>query len=384
MLDMEMGNAIRKLRQARGLQQQSLALSVGLSRQALASLETGQSVPSTKVALLLARQLGVRVEELFWLDDEPIVEVQNSESVDPSDTTPLEPRRLLVEIDGRWVSHPIHRNQPSNLSRSADGLSLDRNHVRSLVERDRLRETVLVVGCDPALGVLSDRIRQRFPALRMSWLHATSHRALSLVVARQAHMAGLHLREPQNGEFNVPFVRRASPSLPMLVVNMARWEEGLLVARGNPKHIMGVACLARPDVRLINRPAGAGARELLERELVAAELLPEQVAGFELEAASHEELARSVAWGRADVGIGTRTMALAFDLDFLPLVEERFDLVLPLRLAEEPRFERILDTLDSRVFRDELVSIGGYDTSETGHVMAEVRGGAQATEAITQ
>src|SRR5207237_951426 len=159
--------------------------------------------------------------------------------------------------------------------------------------------------------------------------------------------AGAHLYDEQSGEFNLPFVRRLVPGRDVLVVNLARWREGLVVARDNPRGIRSAADLARPDVRIVNREPGAGARRLLDRALDRAGVASGDVRGYRTVLGGHAAVAQAVAMGMADAGVAAESAALAHGLSFVPLAEERSDLVLPLALAREARGARILETLQS-------------------------------------
>ena len=155
------------------------------------------------------------------------------------------------------------------------------------------------------------------------------------------------------------------------VVTFASWEQGLMVRTGNPKGINKVECLARKDVLVVNREPGAGARLLLDRKLATMGIRPDQVKGYQRSASSHLEVARLIAEGQADTGMGVRSAAQFLGLDFVPLQEERYDLVIPTRyLKAHPGLELFLDTLVSRPFRREMEAVGGYDTKETGKVQA--------------
>ena len=154
----------------------------------------------------------------------------------------------------------------------------------------------------------------------------------------------------------------------MLLVHLASWEQGLILAPGNPLGIRGVDDLADPRVRLVNREPGSGAREQLDRLLRRHGIPPQEVAGYERYVTGHLAAAWGVAAGAADVGLSTRPVAEAFGLDFLPLSVERFDLVLAVDLADDPRVAALLDALASPGFRAQLASLGGYDSRDTGHV----------------
>jgi molybdate-binding protein len=153
------------------------------------------------------------------------------------------------------------------------------------------------------------------------------------------------------------------------VVTFTAWEEGLLIQAGNPKGIRSVADLARKDVTLVNREPGAGARLLLDRRLAMAGIPSAQVNGYQRIARSHLEVGRLVVEGLADAGMGVRSAARFLGLDFIPLQEERYDLVIPAKyLTVHPGLAVLLDTIVSRPFRREMEAMGGYDTRETGKV----------------
>jgi molybdate-binding protein/DNA-binding XRE family transcriptional regulator len=379
---------LRRLRQQRELTQQELSRRAGISRQTLSGLEGGRSVPSTALALRLARTLGCRVEDLFSLDDQ--ASSLTAEMVaDPGSAHGFRagrrPARVaLGEVDGKWVAHLLPPGAPVGQAVVADGLlapgelrralrprsSARAVTIRPLTDGEMLRENIFVAGCDPALGILSAHCACRPPMLRLTWLNASSGAALDALANGQAHLAGSHLLDEESGEFNVPFVRRLFAERAMLVVNFARWEEGFVVRPGNPRRIRSAADLARSGIRFIHREPGAGARILLQRLLRNARIAPDDVLTCREIAHSHVAVAQAVAMGVADVGVAARAAAVALGLGFVPLAQERFDLVLPAARAEDPRIARLLDTLASRAFRRELSSLGGYDPSGSGTVVA--------------
>ena len=185
------------------------------------------------------------------------------------------------------------------------------------------------------------------------------------------HVAGLHLYDPSTGESNLPVLRRTLKSSHYDVVTFATWEEGLLVRAGNPKSIRAVSDIADPKITLVNREEGAGARLLLDQRLLAAGIKSDHVKGYGMIVASHFDIARAIASRQADVGIGIRSAAQLFGLDFVPLQAARYDLVVPKAyLKSHPTLAHLFETLVSRLFRNEIESLGGYDTSETGTLHA--------------
>jgi len=389
-------NALRQVRQRQGLAQRELAMTADISRQALSELEAGHACPSTAVALALAQALHCRVEDLFFLseDDAPVQaewallegkrtrRTRAAPRKEPTQTGRAG-RAALAFIGDRWVAHPLNAQQPASLWSAADGLVLSAAPSRRpaseggavelepLRSRSAIRENVLLAGCDPAIGLLAAWLGERHRPAKVTWLYATSDAALGALARREVHIAGAHLLDEASGEFNVPFARSAVQGDSAVVVNFARWEEGLLVARGNPLRIRGVPDLARRRITFINREAGSGARKLIDRLLHDEGIETKRIRGYERVARGHMAVAHAVALGAADAGIATRSAAAALGLRFLPLSEERFDLVVPKQLIAAQGVARLLDALATRAFRRELESLAGYAADRTGDVLAE-------------
>ena len=362
----ELISRVREVRQEKGWSQQALAAQVGLSRQALSALEAGRAVPGTDVALRLARALGCPVEALFAA--EPVAHHLEARPVRGA-MPAVRSRVLLSDIGGRWVARALGERGPEP-SQAADAVVTrarpGRLEVALLGEPRAAAERLVVMGCAPALGLLSARLTQGSRRVAMAWVHGSSGEALDALDHGEVHLAGIHLRDGRSGRFNVPQVQRRFAGRKMLVVNFASWEQGLVVAKGNPLQLRRVEDLLRPRIRLVSREAGAGATKLLEQSLArAGEALRPPV----LRARGHLEVAQAVAQGVADVGVAIRAVALAWDLDFIPLSAERFDLVFPQSLVGDARVERLIDELGSSSFRRELDSIGGYETGTSGHVV---------------
>jgi putative molybdopterin biosynthesis protein len=188
----------------------------------------------------------------------------------------------------------------------------------------------------------------------------------------EAHAAGTHLWDAESGESNMPYVRRELAGHRLLVVTLSQWQQGLIVARGNPKGIVGAVDLARPEITLVNRDAGSGSRMLFDVWLRQAGIAPHWVSGYGREVPSHLAVAQAVASGSVDVGPGILAVARALELDFIPLQEERYDLVIPLEFLHAAPMQALLEVVVSSPFRTELEALGGYDGSHAGTVVAEL------------
>ncbi len=387
-------NRLRALRTAKGLSQAELADMSGITRQAVCAIEANQYLPTTAVALRLAGALGCRVEDLFSLvATGDLIEGELIAGTPLNASTQGSTRVKVARVGSRFVVRPVAAlGEILNFTVPADGLLIGSAgsgqqtakrgnlvKVRLLRDRRAVEQEVAVAGCDPAIVLAGEYLRRHHHAATVVGWTMGSAAALEALKRGEVHMAGLHIVDAKSGESNLPYLRRHLEDEDVMVVTFAIWEEGLLVRSGNPKGIRGVGDLARQDVTLMNREEGSGARLLLDQKLGVTGIDPALVNGYRHVARSHFEVARAVAEGRADVGIGIRAAARYYGLDFLPLQEARYDLVVPKAvLASHPSLSVLLDTIVSRPFRTEMEALGGYNTRETGTVRS-LRGSPVAT-----
>lgn len=367
MADSGLQNDLKQARRARSLSQEDLADAAGISRQAFGAIERGEAVPSLSVALRLADALGGSVGALFRLESSSPAPLRVWAPAPP------EGRRVRVAtIGGRKVAVPVEGLGgvgPSLATgvleqggRGAQGGPAAR--VRSLPGGEREPDLVLV-GCDPASALVQTLLRER-GGVEMVWVPAGSRRALEALGEGLAHVAGFHLR---GDDQTSPTRAEAERRLPFraTVVGFATWQTGLMTRAGNPLGIEAVADLARPNLRLINREPGSGTRALLDRALGAAELPGSEILGYaDTAAPGHWAVAQTVAAGAADVGVGIRAAAKAFGLGWVPLEEERYDLVIPDHLLSAPGVVALLDLLESQGLRAQVEALGGYDVQPMG------------------
>jgi molybdate-binding protein/DNA-binding XRE family transcriptional regulator len=368
---------LRAARAQLGISQAELAHRAGVTRQAVSAIESGKAAPTMAVALKLARVLGRRVDDLFRLVDElPSV---SAELLDAGDLPADESIRVQVaNVGGRIVARPL--TGPAGVMLTlprANGLVRPplrgaRRHPVSIelfADPTSLDSTLVAVGCDPATSLLAEHLRRRHPTVEMVWQGGNSLQALESVGRGEAHLAGTHLLDPETGVYNAPFARRLLGPKARLVT-FAIWEQGLMLAPGNPRGIGHVGELGRADVRIANREDGSGARALLDAELAGAGLKPAQVTGYGTVVRSHLAAAEAVAAGLADAAVGVRAAALALGLAFQPLAQERYDLAIPDRFFELPAVQALLETLTSPLFRLEVEALGGYDVTPMGTIVA--------------
>jgi putative molybdopterin biosynthesis protein len=365
------GARLRLARQARGLSQQQLAGVAGVTRQAVSAVESGHSDPSLRVALGLARALGMTVEELFGPGD----------LGDPVLARPVAPvsapgsRVALATVGDTFVALPLDadlaarlgfgaagglmvgggENQGGQGGHGAQGGQGGQVAVRPIGPP---RPTVVVAGCDPALPLLETPLALLDPPLAFAWWPCGSGEALRLAAAGLVHAAGVHRVGPGEG--------RDTSGIPggAEVVGFASWREGLVVRPG--AQVRGLDDVARQGLRLVNREPGAQARTLLDRERLRLGLEPSQLPGYDSLAAGHLQVAAAIVGGLADAGVSSEPAALAYGLDFISLAEERFDLLLPAKHAASREVQGLLKVLTSPWLLAQLASLPGYDAARCG------------------
>lgn len=192
-----------------------------------------------------------------------------------------------------------------------------------------------------------------------------------LIALRQGlcQFAGCHLPERSGDEFNISHVQHLFPGRSMVLLTVGHRQQGIMTRRGNPRKISAIYDLAREDVTFINRQSGSGTRLWLDRRLLDAGIEASHISGYNHEVKTHHQIGLAIARGDADAGIGLLAEAELMELEFLPLFEERFDLVLPSEELSNPRFTRLFDHLHSGDFRSKAARLGGYDTGHTGEMI---------------
>jgi len=373
-MDSGLANNLKGIRNRLGLSQQQLADAAGVTRQAIGGIEASHYAPTAAVALRLAKALGCRVEDLFWLQENlPTIEARVAGAGMRSGA-----RVALAKVSGEWVAHPLTGARAFREELvPADGLAEptngnDRVAVKLLDDPELLARTVVISGCTPALSLWARSAERWHPGLRVHWLHANSMAALGGLARREVHAAGCHLYDASTTEYNAPFVRQVLPGRAVTLINLGVWEEGFLVAQDNPKRLLRVADLARPDVVLINREEGAGSRLLLDSVLRKESLVHSEIRGYTSTVGSHQEVAAAVASGQADIGVSTAAVAALYGLGFVPLQHVRYDLALHSEALHYEPMRQLLGTLHHRWVRSQLEVLGGYDTTQTGEIVAEL------------
>lgn len=229
----------------------------------------------------------------------------------------------------------------------------------------------ILSGQDVLLDILSNYLRQYgIQALRA---YVGSFESLLSLYQGNVQAATAHLWDGDTGDYNTPYARRLMPGTHAVLINLSYRMQGFYVKKGNPKGIRDWRDLERPDVQFVNRRKGSGSRILLDEKLMQLSIDPVKIRGYDDEIGSHLTLASAVAKGEADVGLGTERVTRQVDgLEFIPLQEERYDMVIRKDFMNSQEIRTMLPILASREFRREIEGISGNDYRDLGKVMAEV------------
>jgi len=245
--------------------------------------------------------------------------------------------------------------------------------VELLRSYEEIKNTLVFIGShDNILDILANLLHRQRPVIRLSSAHVGSMGGILAVKRNEAHLAGSHLLDAETGQYNVPFIQKYLDRVPLLLVNLTFRQQGLLVPRGNPKRIAGFADLTKPEVSFINRQRGAGTRLLTDHHLQLLGIASEQVVGYDREEYTHMNVAQAVASGSADTGLAIMAAAVALDLDFIPVAEERYDLIVPKAHRDDQKVGKLLDIIrTSGEFREAVNNLGGYDLRTCGKILYE-------------
>jgi putative molybdopterin biosynthesis protein len=250
----------------------------------------------------------------------------------------------------------------------SEGLDDDAEvEVELLKPLGEIADTIVMVGShDLTLDILANMLIKGFPPIHFSSHPAGSLGGILAIKSGICHLAGLHLLDPETGEYNFPYIRKHLNEKEVKVIHLVFREQGLMIPRGNPKKVQGVEDLLRKDVTFVNRQKGSGTRVLLDHRLKTLSLNANQIRGYENEEHTHMAVASTVVSGKADAGMGILPAAMAMGLDFIPIARERYDLIIPAFHFEDPKIQKVMETIRSGDFKEAVLRLGGYDVSRTG------------------
>ncbi len=369
---MEVKTNLAELRAKRGMGASLLARKIGISRQTVYAIEAGNYVPNTAVSLKMARVLETTVDELFQLETEerqPDHTIEATILGDIEQMKPGQPLRLCTvgshtvavapEIGG-WGLPP------------ADAVLVEVHHgkrhpsakVQILGDKWKAASRILLAGCDPSVSILAQSLQAQGCELIVRY--ENSSRALELLRDGLVHVAGSHLLDKATGKPDLAPLTKLFPRSTVAVFSYAMWEEGLVTGPGNPKCITGIADLVRKGVRFTNRELGAGCRKLLDSCLKKAEISPDQVKGYDKITVGHLAAARLVRDGEVDCCVSTRVVARAMSLEFLPLAEKPYHLLIRRSHLDLQPVQALIETLGRAAYRREVEAHTGYNMRGAG------------------
>jgi len=345
-------------------------------------------IPGYPVSAALTGEIFVRPLMNRWLGLQPEEPMAVTAVLTRKVTSPAgddDYMRVAVgRVGGRLLAAPLSRGAGviTSLVR-ADGLALLPRGSQGLPAGAEVRvqlyhrtptdleRTIFAIGShDITLDLMAQflAVRER----RLVSANVGSQGGLVALRRQEAHLAGSHLLDPETGEFNLRYIREYLSGQPVVVIALVGRQQGLLVRRGNPKAILALHDLARPDVVFVNRQRGAGTRVLLDYHLTILKVAPEAIRGYNQEEYTHLAVAAAIASGRTDCGLGIAAAAQALELDFVPLFQERYDLVIPREYEQGELLAPLLELLEDAGFHQAVAALPGYDTSPMGSVIARI------------
>jgi putative molybdopterin biosynthesis protein len=246
---------------------------------------------------------------------------------------------------------------------------------RLLVPRAELEQTLLVIGShDNTVDLLANGLMGLEDPLYLASSHVGSMGGLMALKSGSTMVAGAHLFDPETEDYNFPFIRKYLPDMDLIVVNLAIRHQGFIVAPGNPMGIISIEDLVRQKARFVNRQRGAGTRILFDHALKQAGKSPADIVGYASEEFTHMALAANVLTGAADCGLGIFAAARALGLGFAPLARERYDLLIPKAHFNDPKIQTLLAMIRQDAIKEQIESLGGYETTLTGQIMQPGQG----------
>lgn len=291
-------------------------------------------------------------------------------------------RLRMGYVEDRLIASPLSRGSGVVSSfMKADGV-LDipqglegyeagsRISVRLLCPEEKLRNTLVAMGShDPLLDELAELLHAQDNQIYLSSSHVGSMGGIMALRRGEAHLAGCHLLDTATGEYNRSFLKKYFPNGGVRRVRCVGRRQGLMVARGNPLNLSELRDIAKPGVRYVNRQKGSGTRILTDYLCAKANLDTAAIYGYEREELTHTSVAAQIANGSADAGMGIFAAARLYDLEFLPVCVEQYDLLIAESAWQTPMVQKLLAALKSDAFRETLLEMGGYSVEAPGELL---------------
>ena len=291
-------------------------------------------------------------------------------------------RVKIGSVDGKLMSSQLPRGAGSITTLTeADGIIRIPQNIEGISENEKVQarllrplssieNTIVITGShDNTLDLLADQIKRVSGDISISSSHVGSMGGLMAVKKGACHMAGAHLLAPEDGSYNISYIKKYLPNQKIWLINLVMRDQGLIVPKTNPENIQSIEDLKDRDLLFINRQPGSGTRILFDYKLKTLGISPDDIQGYENDEYTHMSVAVAVLSGRVDAGLGIRAAARALDLDFIPVVTEEYDLVIPDRFYKTRKVQVLLETIQTKQFQDRVMSLGGYSTKNTGKII---------------
>ncbi len=300
----------------------------------------------------------------------------------PSRSGMEEFRRMVAgKIGGNIVAVPLKKGAGAitTLTRANAMLHIDAASegetrgtavdIELLKSRQQMEKTILCTGShDLCLDLLHDFLKQNSPSYPLASTHVGSLGGIMALGEAMTHIAGSHLLDPKDGSYNTSYINKYLSGQDIKQVTLVHRQQGFMVKKGNPKKIKDFSSLTAENIIFINRQAGSGTRVLLDYELDRNGIDCDEITGYDHDEYTHMAVAVAVLSGKADAGLGIMSAARALDLDFIPVTEERYELLIPSSYLELPMIQAILTIINSQPFKQAAEQLGGYSTRETGQI----------------
>ena len=269
-----------------------------------------------------------------------------------------------MRMDAKDLDHYISNNKTNQ------GTTPPAQELHQQRMEPRASKNIVISGQDIVLDILGKHIEKSstYKALRS---YSGSLNSLIALYNGECEIVSLHMFDGDTGEYNLPYVKKILVGYSYILINLVSRKAGFYVQKGNPLHLTTWADLNQENVKIINREKGSGARILLDEQLRIHDISSKNINGYEHEETNHLSVASAVSTGIADVGVGIEKAAKIVGIDFVPLITERYDLVILKTPENEKLIRMVKETLSSQLFQSEINSLGDYDHSQTGSIIYE-------------
>ncbi|MBN1062798.1 helix-turn-helix domain-containing protein [Clostridium botulinum] len=276
-----------------------------------------------------------------------------------------------LRIDEKDVFAYINNQKSSSTNSKNITKSYLKNNVNINSEL-KVENDIIISGQDIILDVLARHIEEKTDNIRALRSNVGSYTSLCDLYNNKISISSSHLWDGDTNEYNTAYVRRLIPGIPCILINLAYRRQGFYVAKGNPHKITTWADLIKSDISIVNREKGSGTRVLLDEKLRLYNIEGESIKGYNFEQSSHLAVASSIAVGDGDLGIGIEKVAhQVSEIDFVPIQEERYDLIIKKSSLKYPIYNLIIKIIQSKEFKKEIKGLGEYDLRDIGKILAE-------------